>query len=43
MTEKQERILYRFLAAPAHAWLWLVAKLLGWEFEEIEIEKEEEY
>lgn len=38
--------IYEFIAAPAHLWLWVCAKLVGWEFtcgpvEEIE-DKENE-
>ncbi len=25
--------IYEFLATPAHAWLWLCARLVGWRFE----------
>lgn len=25
--------IYEFIAAPAHAWLWLCGRLVGWSFE----------
>ena len=33
MTNETRLRLYEFLAAPAHAWLWCVARLLGGTFE----------
>ncbi len=24
--------IFEFLAAPAHAWIWVCAKIVGWEF-----------
>ena len=32
MTDNTRLKIFEFLATPAHVWLWLVAKVCGWDF-----------
>lgn len=32
MKQNTKVYIYEFIATPAHLWLWLCAKIVGWEF-----------
>lgn len=32
MKEKTKVYIFEFIAAPAHLWIWICARIVGWDF-----------